>query len=125
MPLPAFIVLKPMERLSAKFWEGNRRRSPKDRGACAWGLLLFWFAQAEAVFPAAEVFMANIFINYRREDSAGYAHAIYRELDCHFATWSFPSASAGSACSEGTTPDPYSLAYTFVNSAPRKNIKDE
>src|SRR5262245_19868764 len=28
--------------------------------------------------------MSKIFISYRREDSAGYAHAIYRELAQHF-----------------------------------------
>jgi len=28
--------------------------------------------------------MSKIFISYRRDDSAGYAHAIYRELVQHF-----------------------------------------
>ena len=29
--------------------------------------------------------MSKIFISYRRDDSAGYAHAIYRELVQHFS----------------------------------------
>jgi hypothetical protein len=35
------------------------------------------------------------------------------------------AAGEVSACGAGTTPDPYALAYAWVNSAPNKNINDE